>query len=264
MGQDVSACWLVDGAGQLIAQRLSQTQRQSGPGLRSHLFRRVSLNPWLFFFFEGETLKGVERDRQTEVRTFLLAAVFVPWLATPSSMASLRPRAEQDSDPPTPAAIAACYTDPVQTRSIALHEPRTAIVPCSAGLLLKQVHDRWTEAPQQATVRGGLCITPVVFIVVPLLLLLLPPPPPPLLSLLFLYSSPFPSCVEYIQYFMLALSSGRAKFWVELMSFPSKLVTTPVSYTSASSILLLHAQGGKRGYLYSHSWRIHSCSQKDD
>lgn len=88
------------------------------------------------FFFEGETLKGVERDRQTEVRTFLLVAVFVPWLATPSSMASLRPRAEQDSDPPTPAAIAACYTDPVQTRRIALHEPRTAIVPCSAGLLL--------------------------------------------------------------------------------------------------------------------------------
>lgn len=112
-----------------------------------------SLTP--FFFFEGEALKGVERDRQTEVRTFLLVAVFVPWLATPSSMASLRPRAEQDSDPPTPAAIAACYTDPVQTRRIALHEPRTAIVPCSAGLLLKQVHDRWTEAPQQATVRGG-------------------------------------------------------------------------------------------------------------
>lgn len=88
-------------------------------------------------------------------------------------MARLRPRAEQDSrTPPTPAAIAACFIDLVQTRRIALHEPRTSIVPPSTGLLLEQVHDRVIEAPQQATVRGGYaslllsyCCCPTVVVV---------------------------------------------------------------------------------------------------
>lgn len=56
---------------------------------------------------------------------------------------------------PTPAAIAARFTDLVQTRRTALHDPRTTIVPPSTGLLLEQVHERVIEAPQQATVRGG-------------------------------------------------------------------------------------------------------------
>lgn len=123
---------------------------------------RALITSVIFFLdpspFEAETLNGVvrERVRQREARTFLLPAAFVPWLATPTWMARLRPRAEQDSrTPPTPAAIAACFTDLVQTRRIALHEPRTAIVPPSTGLLLEQVHDRVIEAPQQATVRGG-------------------------------------------------------------------------------------------------------------
>lgn len=152
MGQDVSACWWSRSVHCTKAEPKRSASPVQGCALTSSVGFLSILD--LFFFFWGRDPER-SRERQTEVRTFLLVAVFVPWLATPSLMASLRPRAEQDSDPPTPAAIAACYTDPVQTRRIALHEPRTAIVPCSAGLLLKQVHDRWTEAPQQATVRGG-------------------------------------------------------------------------------------------------------------
>ena len=88
----------------------------------------------------------------------------------PPKMARLHPRTEQDSrTPPTPAAIAACFTDLVQTRRIALHEPRTAIVPPSTGLLLEQVHES-DISPTTSHSTGRLCITPiVVFLVVPLL-----------------------------------------------------------------------------------------------
>lgn len=37
------------------------------------------------------------RAAEAEVRTFLWTAAFVPWLATPTWMAKLRPSAEQDS-----------------------------------------------------------------------------------------------------------------------------------------------------------------------
>lgn len=177
----------------------------------------------------------------------------MPWLAAPASKASLRPRAEQDSrTPPTPAAIAACFTDLVLTRRIALHEPRTAIVPPSTGLLLEQVHERWIEAPQQATVRGGYA------------------------SLLLSYSllshccgsgycccrccccHPcscgcllFPSSVEYV-YFMLALYLPDG---CVLSLLPSKLVLRHVSYTSSPCTLMLHAQqeGQQRMFIFSPS-----------
>lgn len=72
----------------------------------------------------------------------------------------------------------------------------------------------------------------------------------------------FPSSEEYIQYFTLALSSQMVMFLVEPMSFPSKLVMTPVSYTSSSSTLLLHAQErGDRGYLYSRSCGVNNLPE---
>lgn len=72
---------------------------------------------FLFFdTFEAEPLNGVVRARQREARTFLVPAAFVAWLATPAWMARLGPC-------PQLAAIAACFTDLVQTRRTALHEP---------------------------------------------------------------------------------------------------------------------------------------------
>lgn len=60
----------------------------------SHHIHHFSLNPSVF---EGETLNGVVRAAEAEVRTFLWTAAFVPWLATPPWIARLRPSAEQDS-----------------------------------------------------------------------------------------------------------------------------------------------------------------------
>lgn len=65
----------------------------------------LSSLPWCFFLtpslFEAEALNGVMRtthtDTEREARTFLLSAAFVPWLATPTWMAELRHRAEQES-----------------------------------------------------------------------------------------------------------------------------------------------------------------------
>ena len=147
------------GGGQFIAQRLSRAQSDSVQGLScSHHLRDLFLSPLLF---EGETLYGVvratERDRQTDRSQdpFCWPQPLCHGWPHPPKMARLRHRADPRT-PPTPAAIAACFTDPVQTRRIALHEPpRTAIVPPSTGLLLEEVHDRVIEAPQQATVRGG-------------------------------------------------------------------------------------------------------------
>ncbi|XP_036401108.1 disintegrin and metalloproteinase domain-containing protein 23 isoform X2 [Megalops cyprinoides] len=72
---------------------------------------------------EDESLCGVVR----EATPSLLAAAFVPWLVTtPTWMAELRPSSEQDSWSLPPAAIAACFTDLVQTQCAALHAPHTA------------------------------------------------------------------------------------------------------------------------------------------
>lgn len=147
----------------------------SGPGSScSHHLHDLFLSPLLL---EGwETLNGVgESDTETEARTpFCWPQPLCLGWPHPPEMARLRPRAEQDSrTPPTPAAIAACFTDLVQTRRIPLHEPRTTIVPPSSGLLLEPVHDGVIEDPQQATARGGCaslllsyCCRPTVVVVI--------------------------------------------------------------------------------------------------
>lgn len=108
------------------------------------------------------------------------------------------------------------------------------------------------QKPHNKPQYGEVMHPPVlVLIVVPLLLLLLPLP---LLSSLFMFSSPLSLLRRVYTVFYVSPFLPDVMFWVELMSFPSKLVTTPVSYTSSSTTLLLHAQErGNRGYLYSRS-----------
>lgn len=135
-----------------------------------------------FFFWGRDHKRG--RERQTEVRTFLLVAVFVPWLATPTSMAAL----EQSRTLGTTHTSYHCCL---------LHRPGTDTAHCTAWTThsnsatfswptIETCAWQMDRSPTTSHSTGRLCITPVVFIVVPLLLLLLPP----LLSLLFLYSSP--------------------------------------------------------------------------
>lgn len=88
----IFACWPGWlGVGQFIAQRLSPTQEDLLLG-----YILLSL-PWSFS--QSGTVRGWEykTSGEGEARAVLLAAAFVPWLATPTWMARLRPRAEQDS-----------------------------------------------------------------------------------------------------------------------------------------------------------------------
>lgn len=169
MEQSISACWLVDWGGQFIAQRLSQTPRYFGPGLCSrhfhHLFCFFFLNPLLF---EVEHLNGIVRKRETEARTFLSVAVFVPWLATPTLMASLHPRAEQDSWT-RPHQLPLLPASQIWYRHGALHCMNSN----SATFNWPTIETgawQMDRSPTTSHSTGRLCITPVVvFIVVPLL-----------------------------------------------------------------------------------------------
>lgn len=215
---------------------------------------RVALSPlpsgfswaWPFFFFficEGQTLKGVQKDRQKLGPFCWLQSLCRGWPHPPRWPVSALEQSRILG--PTHTSCHCCLP----------HRPGTDTAHCTA----------WTEHSNSATFNwptietsawkmdispttshstGRLCITPVlVFIVVPLLLLLLLLPPPPLLlSSLFMFLSPLSLLCRVYTVFDVSPFLPDVMFWVELMFFPSKLVMTPVSYTCSSSTLLLHAQ----------------------
>lgn len=266
MEQNISACWFDNGGGQFIAQRLSQSQHQSGPGLRSHLFRRVSLDPWLFFCVcvcAGRILTGVERDRQKLGPFCWLQSLCHGWPHPPR-----RPVSALEQSRTLGPEHTSCHC-------CLLHRPGTDTAHCTAWTThSNSATFNWPTietsawkmdiSPTTSHSTGRLCIMPVlVFIVVPLSLLLLPLPP--LLSSLVMFSSPLSFLCRVFTEFYVSPFLPDVMFWVDLMSFPSRLVVTPVSYTPSSSTLLLHAQErGNRGYLYSlSSCRIYNRYRKN-
>lgn len=130
----------------------------------SHHIHHFSLNPSVF---EGETVNGVVRAAEPEVRTFLWAAAFVPWLATSTWIARLRPSAEQDSRT-RPHQLPLLPASQTWYRHGALHCMNHSNSATSNWPTIEQMHERVT-GPTTSHSTGRLRITPGVVHVVPML-----------------------------------------------------------------------------------------------
>lgn len=165
----------------------------------SHHIHHFSLNPSVF---EGETLNGVVRAAEPEVRTFLWAAAFVPWLATSTWIARLRPSAEQDSRT-RPHQLPLLPASQTWYRHGALHCMNHSNSATSNWPTIEQMHERVTRPhnkPQYGEVtHHSWCCTCRPNVVLLLLL-------PPLCSSSSMCSSPLPFL--YTVNFLLVFSSS--------------------------------------------------------
>lgn len=148
----MSACWLVKlGGGQFIAQRLSQTHSDQVRSCRPLITSMVCFSQCVWgwaFKWSGES----EAERSQD----LFGACSL------CGMAGCTHLDGQTRTRPQPAAIAACFTDLVQTRRTALHEPLHSNSATFYWLTIGTGAWESDRSPTTSTSTGRLCITPVV------------------------------------------------------------------------------------------------------
>lgn len=168
---------------------------------------------------EGQTLKGVDRDRQKLGPFCWLRSLCHGWPHPPRWPVSTLEQSRTLG--PAHTSCHCCL----------LHRPGTDTAHCTAWTTHRRSAtfswptietSAWKMdiSPTTSHSTGRLCITPVlVFIVVPLLLLLLLPPPS-LLSSLFMFLSPLSLLCRVSTVFYVSPFLPDVMFWVELMFFP--------------------------------------------